>query len=144
MTALELLITLIKDSEGCRLKAYRCPAGILTCGWGITGHGITETTVWTQEQADAFLQEAAMVALSQAMKASPSLSQATIERQAAVADFIYNLGIGHYIKSTFRLRVDQANWRSAALEVIKWNKSAGRVLKGLKARRQKEVELLLA
>lgn len=27
-------VELIADAEGLRLKAYRCPAGVLTCGWG--------------------------------------------------------------------------------------------------------------
>jgi hypothetical protein len=28
---------IVKEFEGCRLKAYRCPAGVLTIGWGHTG-----------------------------------------------------------------------------------------------------------
>ena len=27
---------LIKKFEGCRLKAYKCSAGVWTCGWGAT------------------------------------------------------------------------------------------------------------
>ncbi len=30
MLAKEILTKLIKDSEGCKLKAYQCPAGIWT------------------------------------------------------------------------------------------------------------------
>jgi lysozyme len=51
MSALEILIKLIKDSEGCKLKAYKCPAGIWTIGYGQT-KGVKEGMVWTQQQAD--------------------------------------------------------------------------------------------
>ena len=47
MTALEILMKLIQDSESCVLKAYRCPAHILTIGWGQT-KGVKEGMVWTQ------------------------------------------------------------------------------------------------
>ena len=49
-------IALIKHFEGCRLKSYRCPAGVWTCGWGTTD-GVTEDTEWTQEEADLRLAE---------------------------------------------------------------------------------------
>ena len=29
-------VALIAQAETCRLKAYRCPAGVWTCGWGET------------------------------------------------------------------------------------------------------------
>ena len=47
MTALEILMKLIKESEGCKLTAYKCPAGIWTLGFGQT-KGVKEGMVWTQ------------------------------------------------------------------------------------------------
>ena len=41
------LYKLIKRFEGCRLKAYLCPAGVWTIGWGSTGPGIVKGVVWT-------------------------------------------------------------------------------------------------
>ena len=29
-------LAIIREFEGCRLKAYRCPAGVWTIGWGST------------------------------------------------------------------------------------------------------------
>ena len=52
--AFNLSLTLIKQFEGCRLKAYRCPAGIWTIGWGET-QGVVEGMVWTQARADEVL-----------------------------------------------------------------------------------------
>ena len=72
MTALEILMKLIKESEGCELKAYKCPAGIWTLGFGQT-KSVTEGMVWTQQQADDDLLATAMDVIAQALKASPVL-----------------------------------------------------------------------
>lgn len=143
MTTVEILMKLIKESEGCSLKAYQCPAGIWTLGYGQTKN-IKEGMVWTQQQANDDLVNTALDVIDQALKASPVLVNETMQRQAAIADFIYNLGLGNYNKSTLKLRVGQGNWISAATEIKKWNKAGGVVLKGLTIRRNKEAELLLA
>lgn len=144
MSGLEILMKLIRDSEGCSLKAYRCPANVITIGWGYTGKEITDNTVWTQEKADECLLMVAVKVINQALTASPVLKSATSQRQAAIADFIYNLGIGNYNSSTLKKYVDKENWASAYTEIKKWNKAGGKVLKGLTIRREKEASLLLA
>ena len=143
MSGLEILMKLIKDSEGCVLKSYKCPAGIWTIGYGQT-KGIKEGLVWTQNQADEDLLETAWEVLNQALTASPVLKRSTSQRQASIADFIYNLGIGNYNSSTLKKYVDKENWASAYTEIKKWNKAGGKVLKGLTIRREKEASLLLA
>ena len=142
MSALEILIKLIKDSEGCKLKAYKCPAGIWTIGYGQT-KGVKEGMVWTQQQADEDIIKTALQAFNEAIKASPILATANMEKQAAIADFVYNLGITNYNKSTLKQRVDEGNWVSASTEIKKWNKSNGTILNGLVKRRQLESDLLI-
>ena len=142
MSALELLIKLIKDSEGCKLTSYKCPAGIWTIGYGQT-KGIKEGMIWTQNQADEDLIKTALEVLNRAIKASPILATVNMEKQAAIADFIYNLGIGNYSSSTLKKKVDVGDWIAASSEIKKWDKAAGKVLKGLTIRRQKEAALLL-
>lgn len=44
MISSNLLIAKIKQFEGYRSKAYRCSAGVLTCGYGHT-KGVTDHTV---------------------------------------------------------------------------------------------------
>lgn len=44
---------LIKNWEGCRLTAYRCPAGVLTIGYGHTGPDVTPGKRITQAEADS-------------------------------------------------------------------------------------------
>lgn len=140
--ALELLIPIIQEFEGCKLMAYKCPAGVWTCGWGETGPGIGPYTKWTQEIADNILRHTASLVLADLIDASPSLVDASTNRIAALADFVYNLGIGAYKKSSLKLRVDQGNWASAATEIKKWDKCKGEPLAGLTRRRAIEAEML--
>ena len=145
MSNIENLTQLIKDSEGCRLSAYQCPAGVWTIGYGCTGIDIKKGLVWTQEQADAELDILALDALTKAMKASPvlELEDTPSNKLIAIADFIFNLGIGNYKKSTLKKYVDQKNWFAAAGEIKKWDKANGVTLKGLTIRRKKEADLFL-
>jgi lysozyme len=142
MNTLQILTLLIKQFEGCSLKAYRCPAKILTIGWGQT-HGVKEGMIWTQEQADEDLNREATACIRQALKASPILTGESANRQAAIADFIYNCGIDNYDSSTLKKRVDVKDWPNAVIEIKKWNKGGGKVLKGLVKRRAKEAGLLV-
>lgn len=48
---------LIKHFEGLRLKAYKCPAGIWTIGYGHTGPDVTPDKVITKAQADALFDQ---------------------------------------------------------------------------------------
>lgn len=47
---------LIKNWEGCRLTAYRCPAGVLTIGYGHTGPDVTPEKRITQAEADSLFE----------------------------------------------------------------------------------------
>lgn len=144
MSQFKILAQLIKDSEGCKLTAYQCPAGVWTIGYGCTGTDIKKGLVWTQEQAAAELDILALDALTKAMKASPVLALESSCKLIAIADFIFNLGIGNYKKSTLKKYVDQKNWLAAAGEIKKWDKAGGVTLKGLTIRRKKEADLLLS
>lgn len=44
--------TMIKQWEGCKLTAYRCPAGILTIGYGHTGPDVAPGMTITQAEAN--------------------------------------------------------------------------------------------
>lgn len=48
----EKIKKMIKGWEGCRLTAYRCPAGVLTIGYGHTGPDATAGKKITQSEAD--------------------------------------------------------------------------------------------
>lgn len=142
MPALEIVLGLIKDSEGCRLIAYTDPVGIWTIGYGCTGAGITKGVRWTQEKADKELQIRAKLALDDAIKASPSLQHQSPKKQAAIADFIFNCGLTAYKKSTLKKYIDQMQWQHAAIEIQKWDHAGQKKLPGLTRRRKKEADML--
>lgn len=140
---LDKLLTLIRRFEGCKLKAYLCPAGIWTIGWGATGPGIHKGVVWTQAQADARLLADASRFAREAAAISPIL-WFNENAHAVVADFCYNLGSARYKASTLRKRVEAADWKGAERELGKWVWGGGQKLPGLVLRRKTEGELLLS
>ena len=48
-------LALIKEFEGLELKAYKCPAGVLTIGYGHTGPDVIPEMEITQANADDLL-----------------------------------------------------------------------------------------
>lgn len=137
---MKALYDLVKRFEGCRLKAYKCPAGVWTIGWGSTGHDITEGTVWTQQQADKRLEDDLTRFVAGVLKTSPVLKNHP-NRLAAVASFAYNTGMGAYQQSTMRKRIDAEDWSGAQAEFSRWTKAGGRELPGLVTRRKAEADL---
>lgn len=138
---LKILTDLLKRFEGCKLKAYKCPAGVWTIGYGST-RGVQEGDVITQEQAEELLLEEAQEYLDEALHLSPRLRSATPGQQAAIASFVYNCGAGNYKKSTLKRNVDAGDFNEAKHSIKMWNKANGKVLKGLVTRRQAEADLL--
>ena len=143
---------LIKPFEGYHKKmpdggcmAYPDPgtnAEPWTIGWGSTGPDIRPGTVWSLEAAQSRLSaEVAHFAVG-ALKLSPNLKHALPRQFAAIISFCYNCGLGNYRISTLKKRVDAKDWAGAQEEIVKWNKAAGRVLKGLTIRRQAEAKFL--
>ena len=62
---------------------------------------------------------------------------------SALVSFAYNCGIGSFAGSTLLKYVNSGNFLAAAHEFGKWNRSGGKILPGLVARRQAEVKLFL-
>ena len=50
-------LNLIKEFEGCRLTAYRCPAGRLTIGFGHTGNDVKVNMKISQKRANELLKK---------------------------------------------------------------------------------------
>lgn len=130
-----ILMTHIKSSEALKLKAYKDPVGIWTCGYGCTGKNINASTVWTQEKAEEELTIRVDKALSIALALSPILHEAVPKKLYAVADFIFNCGQGAYKRSTLKKYIDAGNWQKASEENSKWVYGRGEKLPGLVKRR---------
>ena len=136
IAALEQSIELIKRFEGCRLAAYRCPAGVLTIGWGET-LGVKEGDVWTQQQADAVLRQRVGQFMLATLKRCQQLHAAP-ERLTACTSLAYNIGLGAFSASSVCRKTNRREFSAAANSFLLWNKAGGRVIRGLTLRRQAE------
>lgn len=141
--ALDLLITLIKRFEGCRLEAYQDVKGVWTIGWGET-LGVKEGMVWTQAQADAVLANRVAQFLLGVYHRAPRLWLEPPERAAACGSLAYNIGIGAFNASTVKRKTNDGLWEEAAHAFLLWNKSGGRVYRGLTNRRRIESQIYLS
>lgn len=133
---------LIKQFEGCHLKAYKDAVGIWTIGWGTTGPGIQEGLVISQHSADMMLKAHIQdVALDiTALLGEKKLKQHQFD---ALVSFVYNIGIGAFKKSTMLSLIKRDKMAEAALEFDKWTKAAGKTLPGLIRRRKAEKTLFI-
>ncbi|KAA3649403.1 MAG: lysozyme [Proteobacteria bacterium] len=139
----EPLLSLIRKFEGLRLKAYRCPAGVPTIGYGHTGPDVSmDMPPITAPQAEALMHQDADVFYRACGRLSPRLWLEGDAKHAAIADFCFNLGTTRYKASTLKRHVDAGDWQGAAEEMQKWVWGGGRKLPGLIARRAAEARLL--
>ena len=131
-------IALIKEFEGLRLKAYKCPGGIWTIGYGHTA-GVKHGMVISERQAEEYL-KADLIAFEKYLN---GLGLALDQNQFdALISFIYNVGTGNFSSSTL-LRNVKANPLDNSImdEFLRWVYSKGRVLPGLQRRRLAEMKL---
>ena len=131
-------IALIKEFEGLRLKAYKCPGGVWTIGYGHTD-GVRPGMVISERQAEDFL-KAELIAFEKYLN---DLRLAINQNQFdALISFIYNVGTGNFTTSTL-LRKVRANPQDNSImdEFLKWVYSKGHVLPGLQRRRLAEMKL---
>ncbi|MBQ3657675.1 MAG: lysozyme [Bacteroidales bacterium] len=115
----EKTISFIKKHEGfAGGKPYYCVAGYLTIGYG---HVIKDNEHFgekiTRKQADLLLRKDFNRCLALAKKHSENLSD---NRLLAVAHFIYAKGIGRYLKSELKQKID--NNEDPESEFLKWCK----------------------
>lgn len=131
-------IALIKEFEGLRLKAYKCPGGVWTIGYGHTA-GVKSGMVISEAQAEEYLKADLIVFERYLNGHGLALNQNQFD---ALVSFIYNVGIGNFSNSTL-LRKVRANPQDNSImdEFLRWVYSKGRVLPGLQRRRLAEMKL---
>ena len=134
------IAALLKKFEGCKLTAYRCPAGICTIGYGHTASAGAppprDGMTITQKQADDILSRD----LTQYETAVHNMVQQPLNQHQfdVLVDFAYNAGIGNLKSSTLLKKVNAAQFNDVPAELMKWTKGGGKVLPGLVRRRQAE------
>lgn len=144
--AVEIVAWLCRRFEGLSLTPYLCPAGVPTIGYGAThyldGRRVTlSDPAISREAAERLLSRMVRLTyLPAVIRLCPGVDDAA--RLAALVDFTFNLGAGRLKSSTLRKRVNAGDWDQVPLELMKWTRGGGRVLRGLVLRRQAERRLL--
>lgn len=133
-------LALIKEHEGYRDTAYRCPAGEWTIGFGHTS-GVKEGQRCTPMDAGRWLKEDIAAAEREVSFQTQGVPLRQCQYDALVS-FVFNLGAANFRKSTLLKKV-RANPDSPSIrdEFGKWIYGGGRVLPGLVARREAEADL---
>lgn len=134
---------LLKECEGCRLKAYRDCVGIYTIGYGFTtldGVKVQAGDIITQQQADEQL-EKQVCTFYHAVETSLKVEQ-TEQQKSALTVLAYNIGISNFKRSTL-LKVINSNGSKDSIiyQWKRWDMAGGKHIKGLQNRRQKEINL---
>ena len=135
---------LIKEFEGCKLKAYQCSAKKWTIGYGNTfyedGKPVLPGHAITQEKANQLFELISADFSAKVAKLVPL--HITPNQFGALTSFAYNCGVVNLQKSTLLKKVNaNHNDPSIRAEFLKWNKAGGKVLAGLTRRREAEANL---
>jgi lysozyme len=139
-------VELVKEFEGFRAKAYKCPAGIWTIGYGTTaaaGVGITpkEGMTITRSDAEGYLHGALEKFAAQIE--SDITAPINENEFGAFVSLAYNIGPGAFRKSSALRHFNAGDKAKAAAAILLWDKAGGKVLRGLTRRREAERKLFL-
>lgn len=130
-------IELIKRFEGYRAKAYLCPAGVWTIGYGHTNH-VQEGDVTNETGAEALLREDLQWAERAVNGLHVRLRQGQYD---ALVSLTFNIGSGNLKKYWAEVLKRNPDDPALADKFRAWNKGGGKVLPGLVARREAELNL---
>ena len=137
MKSSELLLNKIIDFEGCKLTAYKCPAGVWTIGVGHT-KGVKQGQKITEAQAISLLKGDLLPCEKYVNDLGVCKTQGQFD---ALVDFCFNLGTGALGRSTLLKFIRQGKAEQYIRgEFGKWVKSGSKTLTGLVKRRAWEAD----
>lgn len=155
--SLDVVLYMVASFEGFRSRPYRCPAGVLTIGYGHT-NGVKPSDRVSKEQAFDLLLTDFVTCQSQLFSEFDIVDCMSKNQIYALTDFVYNLGIGTLLRSSAAPYL--RNYHSVSLStrktydssivscLLKYNKYRidGKLVvsSGLQKRRQWEVSLYLS
>lgn len=133
-------IDLIKRFEGCRLTAYKCPAGIWTIGFGHTAN-VKEGDKITMAMAESLL-KMDLVSREHFLN---MLNLGLNENQfSALISLIYNIGQGNFLKSPVLKSLRNKETKNIKDAFMKHVYGGGVKLPGLVKRREEEYKLFIS
>lgn len=139
-------VNLIKEFEGFRARAYKCPAGVWTIGYGTTAAAFVgldpkEGMKITEAEAEKYL-HTALHKFSSAI--AESIRKPINDNEfGAFLSLAYNIGSGAFKKSSALRYFNAGDKAKAADAILLWNKAGGKTLSGLTRRRAAERALFL-
>lgn len=146
-------VEIIKSREGLSLKAYLCPAGKWTIGYGSTfyedGKPVKEGDIITKERAESLFKNTIKYFHDEIVNKLLKV-KLNDDQLSALVSFAYNVGldidadfIAEGLGDSTLLKKVNANPNDPSIEkeFLKWTKSGGKVLRGLVLRRQEEANL---
>ena len=108
-----------KQADG-SCRAYKCPAGVWTCGYGCT-EGVNQHTQWTKAEAEAALaHEMAKHEANVERLVKVPLNQGQFD---AMVSLCYNIGVGNLGKSSLLKHLNAGDYARAASHFADWKYS---------------------
>jgi lysozyme len=139
-------LSIITASEGFVPTPYRCPAGVISQGFGSTilldGTRVKmDSPPITKDEGKALLRRH----LDHVETGILRFVRVRLNENefSALCSWVYNLGIGRLVSSTLRAKLNRGERLNAANEFPKWRRANGRILRGLVIRRELERRLFL-
>lgn len=134
-------LTLVKSFEGFSPTVYKCSAGVDTIGYG---HALRKGESFSHITEDEALELLAQDMQSAAAAVDRLIRVPLNDNQlSALISWTFNLGSGALQRSTLRMRLNRGEYWAVPMEMMKWTRARGRVVKGLVRRRQAEAALWL-
>jgi lysozyme len=158
---------LMHQYEGYRTKPYLCPAHIWTIGYGhvlyqeqiklpvVRKEGYTgllrseyplkpeDNRVWSKEEIVKLFEDDVGPTERGVLRLAPALSGHQGAFDACVS-FAFNAGVGAFQRSSIRMKINRGDWEGAADALLLYCMAGGKILAGLKKRRDAEKALFLS
>jgi lysozyme len=158
---------LMHQYEGYRTKPYLCPAHIWTIGYGhvlyqeqiklpvVRVEGYTgmirkemplkpeDNRVWTKEEIEKLFADDVASFERGVLRLAPPVAGRQGAFDACVS-FAFNAGLGTFQRSSIRIKLNRGDWEGAADALLLYCMGGGKILAGLKKRRDAEKALFLS
>ena len=133
---------LVKRFEGLKLESYRCPAGVLTIGYGSTGPHVKTGMIITPGEAERLLDQD-LRRFEVGVEAMLTGVPTSEDEFSACVSLAFNIGLGKFATSTLLKRHKAGNKIGAANAFLSWVFAGKQKLNGLMRRREAERALYL-
>lgn len=133
----------IKEFEGERLTAYRCPAGVWTIGVGHTSAAgepqvVEGMTITANESSSILYRDLAAFELGVERLVRVPLKSNQFD---VLVSFSFNCGLDALKRSTLLKKLNSGDYGAVPSELMKWTMAGGKEVPGLVRRRRAEAKM---